>query len=109
MSLPIIQKALGGRYPKAVDEDMLTWLNRVAGPLIDELRANWNGLEPRLAGHIEANAAAIAAVDTTDWLPYSTMIDEALGDVYSLQVGSPGAGDLQATPVGFYWAYEYSL
>ena len=107
--LPVITKALGGRYPKEVNEDMLLWLQRVAGPILEELRADWNSLEARLASHIEATATDIEEVDTTGWLLYSTMTDQATGDVYSLQVGAPGAGDLQAIPAGFFWAFEYTL
>ena len=106
--IPRVQKALGTKYP-ADPEKLVETNQKVAGPVLAELRTRYNELEKHLASHSAADATEIAEVDTTDWRLYSTMTDEALGDVYSLQVGSPGAGDIQAVPAGFYWAYEYSL
>lgn len=106
--IPRVQKALGTKYPDT-PEKLVETNQKVNGPVLSELRTRFNDLEKNIAAHSAENAAAIEAVDTTDWRPFSTMLDEELGDVYSLQVGSPGAGDLQATPTGFYWAYEYSL
>lgn len=103
-----VQKALGQKYPTTPDE-LVTSNQRVSGPVLEEIRTRFNSLGPQLGIQHEADATTIAAQDTTGMALYTMMIDEATGDVYSLQTGSPGAGDLQATPTGFYWAYEYSL
>jgi len=106
--LPRIDKSLGKNFPKD-GEDLLLYNNRILAPIVAELLRNWNGLDARLAAHIEADAATISTIDTTDYEPFCLMIDSALGDVYSLdKTGVPGAGDLAASPTGA-WLYEYSL
>ena len=106
--IPRVQKALGTKYPDT-PEKLVEANQKVSGPVLSELRARYNELEKNIAAHSAENAAAIEAVDTTDWRLFSTMLDEELGDVYSLQTGTPGAGDIQAVPAGFCWVYEYSL
>lgn len=106
--IPRVQKALGTKYPDT-PEKLVESNQKVTGPVLSELRTRYNELGPKLGMQHEADAATIEALDTTGMSLFTMMIDEALGDVYSLQTGSPGAGDLQATPTGFYWAYEYSL
>ena len=106
--IPRVQRALGTKYPES-PEKLVEANAKVAGPVLAELRTRYNELGPKLGIQHEADQATIIALDTTGMSPFTMMIDEELGDVYSLQVGSPGAGDLQAVPTGFYWAYEYSL
>jgi hypothetical protein len=106
--IPRVQKALGTKYPDT-PEALVESNQKVAGPVLSELLRRYNELEKNMPTHSAADQAAIEDADTTDWQLFSTMTDQELGDVYSLQVGSPGAGDLQATPTGYYWAYEYSL
>lgn len=106
--IPRVQKALGTKYPQDPDK-LVESFQKVTGPVVSELRTRYNELEKNIAAHSAEDEDEILAADTTDWRLFSTMTNEETGDVYSLQTGSPGAGDLQAVPAGFCWVYEYTL
>lgn len=106
--IPLVQKALGTKYPDT-PEKLVEANQKVQGPVLAELRTRYNELGPKLGFQHEADAATIEALDTTGMSLFTQMVDEETGDVYSLQTGTPGAGDLQAVPTGFCWVYEYTL
>lgn len=106
--IPKVEGQLSKKYPDDPDK-LVHYLQLVLGPVVAEIRRRFNGLGPKLASQIEADAAAISALDTTGMAKYTTMIDSELGDVYWLDpTGVPGGGDLAATPTGA-WVFSYTL
>ncbi len=103
-----VEGQLSQKYPDAPDK-LVHYVQLVLGPVVAEIRRRFNKLGPQLGIQHEADATAISALDTTGMAKYTMMVDETLGDVYWLDpTGTPGGGDLSATPTGA-WMFSFTL
>lgn len=108
MTLPVVERALGTKFPDK-PEDLAVEYKKVIGPVIAELRKRFNELQIHIGWLHAADTDAIEELDTTGMAEFTVIVDEETGDVYSLDTdGTPGAGDLSASPTGA-WMYAYSL
>ena len=109
MTIAKVAKTVGQRYPKT-PEDLTLYVERILGPVVDEIRTRYNALSLQLGFLIETDEAAIAALDATDMLDGTLVISSATRSVYSLDKAATvlGVGDLAASPSGA-WIFEWAL
>lgn len=108
MALTKVERGLGMRYPRSPDE-VVTFIQRVAGPLMAEMKDRINKLENELGVHIEADEATLAAVDTEDFVDGSLGIATSERNLFSLEKGgTAGGSDLSANPTGR-WKFIQAL
>jgi hypothetical protein len=108
MSLPRIGKAIGTKFPNT-PEDLANEYKKVIGPLLLEMRQRFNELEKHIGYLHRDDAAAIAEIDATDMGQFTVVVDDSTGDLYYLDAtGTPGIGDIAASPAGA-WFYSQTL
>lgn len=108
MTIPKVEKALGTKYP-ATPEELVQFVQRVLGPVLQEQRERWNKLDINAGFQIFATVADMQAFDTTEVGDgYIAIVSDAR-DMYSLGKTEPASAfDPAATPTGA-WVFEWSL
>jgi hypothetical protein len=109
MTIPKVERSLGKSYPTTPDE-LVTFVQRVMGPIIQEQRDRWNKLDVNVGFQMFETVADMQAFDTTDvGNGYIAIVTEDR-EIYSLdKTGTAVAGmDPAATPLGC-WDFEWSL
>lgn len=108
MAISRVGKALGRRYPDT-PEELVSWVQRVLGPMLDELRTRFNQLPYLIGINVEDTEADLAALDTTNFKDGCLGVSSDTRNLYSLDLTGVAAGaDLSATPTGR-WKFIQAL
>lgn len=108
MTIPKVKNSLGTKYP-GTPEELVTFIQRVLGPVLSEQREKWNNLDVNVGFQMFETVALMQAFDTTDVSDGYIGIVSSDREVYSLDKnGTASAIDPAATPGGC-WSFEWAL